>query len=153
MGRKESNQTNKNLLQTYLTSQNESRFPQFIPPVELSEYISGFLLSVRRKNGEEFEPTTLRSFFSSINRHHISKGYKFSLMTDAQFRRSRDILAAEQKQLKCMGKGNKPKAADEITDDDINVIYEKQVLGPASPSSLIYSNVDGVHISVWHEDW
>ena len=37
-----------------------------------------------------------------------------------------------------MGKGNKPKAADEITDDDIDVMYEKQVLGPASPSSLIY---------------
>ena len=128
-----------NLFQNYLTSQNESRFPQFIPPAELSEYISGFLLSVRRKNGEEFEPTTLRSFFSSINRHLISNGYKFSLMTDAQFRRSRDILAAKQKQLKCMGKGNKPRAADEITDDDINVMYEKQVLGPASPSSLIYS--------------
>ena len=39
-----------------------------------------------------------------------------------------------------MGKGNKPKAVDEIADDDINVfMYEKQVLGPASPSSLIYS--------------
>ena len=111
---------------------------QFIPPAELSEFISGFLFSVRRKN-EEFEPTTLRSFFSSINRHLISNGHKFSLMTDAQFRRSRDILAAKQKQLKCMGKGNKPKAADEITDDDINVMYEKQVLCPASPSSLIYS--------------
>ena len=43
------NTNDLNLFQTYLNSQNESRFPQFIPPVELSEYISGFLLSVRRK--------------------------------------------------------------------------------------------------------
>ena len=38
-----------NLFQNYFVSQNESRFPQFIPPVELSEYISGFQLSVLEK--------------------------------------------------------------------------------------------------------
>ena len=60
-------------------------------------------------------------------------------MTDPQFRQCRDILAAKQKQLKSMGKGNKPMAADEISDNDLNVMYETKVLGPYSPSSLIYS--------------
>ena len=45
------------------------------------------------------------------------------MMTDAQFRRSRDILAAKQKQLNSMGKGNKSKAVDEITEDDTTVMY------------------------------
>ena len=58
-----------------------------------------------------------------MNRHLISNGYMFSIMTDAQFRRSRDILAAKQKQLNSMGKGYKSKAVDEITDDDTTVMY------------------------------
>ena len=37
-----------------------------------------------------------------------------------------------------MGKGTKPMADDEIADQDLNVMYEKQVLGLATPSSLIY---------------
>lgn len=127
------------LFNSYLSTQNESRYPELIPPSGLSDYISGFLLSVRRKDGSEYEPTTLRSFVSSINRHLITNGYKFSLMTDVQFRRCRDVLAAKQKQLKSIGKGNKPMAADEISDDDLSVMYEKKVLGPDNPSSLIYT--------------
>lgn len=85
------------LFTTYLQMQNEMRFPEFIPPSELSDYISGFLLAVRRKDGSEYEPTTLRSFLSSINRHLISKDYKFSVITDVQFRKCRDVLSAKQK--------------------------------------------------------
>ena len=101
-----------------------------------SEYIAGFKLSVRRKDGQEFEPTILRSFLFSINRHLISCGYKLSIMTDTYFRQSRDILAAKQKQLKSMGKGNKPMAADEISDQDLDLECQKEVLGSATPSSL-----------------
>ena len=49
------------------------------------------------------------------------------------------MLAAKQKQIKSMGKGNTPMAADEISDNDQNAIYETKVLGPSSPSSLIHS--------------
>ena len=62
--------------------QNELPFPEFIPPSELSDYISGFLLAVRRKDGSQYEPTTLRSFLSSINRHLISKQCEVSVITD-----------------------------------------------------------------------
>ncbi|MCG8044643.1 MAG: hypothetical protein N0E48_02985 [Candidatus Thiodiazotropha endolucinida] len=127
------------LFQSYLASKNESRFPQYIPPADLDDYISVFLLSVRKRDGTEFEPATVRSFVSSINRHLIMNGYKFSIMTDAQFRRCREILAAKQKQLKSIGKGNRPMAADEITDDELETMYGKKVLSPESPSSLIYS--------------
>ena len=38
-----------------------------------------------------------------------------------------------------MGNGNKPMVADEISDDDVTFMHEKQVLCPASQSFLIYS--------------
>ena len=127
------------LFQSYLEPQNESRFPLIIPPQQLGEYISSFLLAVLRKDGDEFEPTTIRSFFSSIIRYLLMNGYKFSPMTDVQFCQCHDILAAKSKQLKSIGKGNKPNAADEISDQDLNTMYEKQVLGISSPSLIIYT--------------
>ena len=116
--------------------QNEQRFPEFIPPSKQSDYISGFLLAVRRKAGSEYEPTTFRSFLLSVNRHLISKEYKFSVITDVRFRKCTDVLAAKQKQLKSTGKINKPRAADPISDEELETMYSRKVLGPGTSSSL-----------------
>ena len=93
------------LFQSYLNSQNESRYPQFIPPCELDDYISGFLLPVCKREGTEFELSTVRSFISWISCHLSMNGYKLPVKTDAKFRRCREILTAKQKQLKSTGKG------------------------------------------------
>ena len=36
-----------------------------------------------------------------------------------------------------MGKGNKPNAADPITDEEIELLYEKRILGKNTPKSLL----------------
>ena len=46
------------LFRSCLMSQNEMRYPQYILAMDLVEYISSFVLFARRKDGEEFEPTT-----------------------------------------------------------------------------------------------
>ena len=48
------------LLTEFLNSKNESRRIEEIPPKELNEYISEFIVAVRRKDGEDFEPSSLR---------------------------------------------------------------------------------------------
>jgi len=58
----------------FLQLQNEHRYLQFIPPEQLNAYICQFLVSVTRKNGEEYEPTSLRSFVSSIDMQLRSSG-------------------------------------------------------------------------------
>ena len=50
---------------------------------------------------------------------------------------TRNALKAKQTCLKQMGKGNKPKACNPISDEDINILYDKGVLGPATPQSLL----------------
>ncbi|KAL3890185.1 hypothetical protein ACJMK2_002477 [Sinanodonta woodiana] len=51
----------------FLQSEGEQRFCEFIPPCDLNQHISHFILSVRKKGGDEFEPLSLRGMISSID--------------------------------------------------------------------------------------
>ena len=52
------------LLSSFMAKEKENRQVEEIPPQELDNYLSRFLLSVRKKNGDEYEPSTLRGFFT-----------------------------------------------------------------------------------------
>ena len=45
-----------------------------LPPAELDTFLSGFLLSVRKKSGKEYEATTRRGFITSVERHLTKNG-------------------------------------------------------------------------------
>lgn len=53
-----------------------------------------------------------------------------------QFFKCRDVLKTKMKQLKGMGKGNLPNAADALTDNEIDQCYEAKLLGPYNAVSL-----------------
>jgi len=56
-----------------LKTQNEQRQSEDIECYKLDQYLARFFLSVRNKKGEEYEPDTLKSIQSSINRHLTEK--------------------------------------------------------------------------------
>ena len=97
------------------------------------------ILFVKKKDGSEYEPSSLRSYICSIDRYLKSKNYNVSIAHDIRFFKAREVLKLKQKQLKGLGKGNKPMAADEISDSDIEHLYTSNVLGGNSPTSLLYS--------------
>ena len=121
----------------YLHSQNERREVQEIPPDTLDSYISKFLLSVRKRDGDNYEPTTLRGMVSSIDRYLKRNRYVESVITGHSFEQTRQVLKSKQKQLKRLGKGNKPKEASPLTSDEIDTLYEKGEFGNHSPHALI----------------
>ena len=81
------------LLTEFLNSKNESRRIEKIPPKELNEYISEFIRAVRRKDGEDFEPSSLRGLICSINRHLKACKYPCSVIEVSQFEQVRQALA------------------------------------------------------------
>ena len=113
----------------YLDACDEKREIEDITPVELQEIIKKFVLAVRKKNGEEYEPSSLRAFIQSIDRHLRKNNYGFSMHNDKEFHEVQDILKKKQKQLKSIGKGNLPNAADPLSDKDIDTFYSRKVLG------------------------
>ena len=111
--------------------------------VELQEIIKIFVLAVRKKNGEEYEPSSLRAFIQSIDRHLRKNNYGFSVLNDKEFHEVQDILKKKQKQLKSIGKGNRPNAADPLSDEDIaDTFYSRKVLGIHSPRALLNTLLD-----------
>ena len=64
----------------------------------------------------------------------LSKNY--SLLNDIDFEKSRQTLKAARKSLKQLGKGNRPNAADSITDAEIEKLWSSQALGDHSPKNL-----------------
>ena len=102
------------MLERFLKTKDEDRKIEDIPAAELNEFISEFIISVRTKDGNEYEPTSLRSLMASFERHLKKKGYSASIINDLVFEKTRKVLQSKQKQLKKQGKGNKTKALSSV---------------------------------------
>ena len=127
------------IFKEFLQHKNEQRNIEFIPPNTLNEYICQFLLSVTKKDGSQYEPVTLRSFISSIDRHLRSTNSKFSIITSFEFNKAREVLKQKQKSLKKQGLGNQPKTAATLEDAHIQKMIEAKTLGAHNSRSLIHS--------------
>ena len=123
-------QQNVALLEEFLTLRNESRLIEEIAPKELKAYIAEFIITVRKKDSnEDYEPSSLRSLMASFERYLKKKNYGFSIMKDAEFEQARKALRSKQKDLTQKGKGNKPNASVALTEEEIKLLYDKELLG------------------------
>jgi hypothetical protein len=106
--------------------------------------LANFVLTVRKKDGGEYEPNSLRFIISSVDRKLKRMKYGFTILGEGAksndvFNLTRDAISAKQKVLKKQGKGNKPKPkkSQPLTDDEINMLYQKKLLGESTPESLL----------------
>ena len=125
------------LLIQFLREKDELRNPDELCPEELNDYLSEFILSVKRKDGEEYEPSSLRGFISSFHRYLKERKYTANINEDIAFEKTRKCLQAKSKQLKKEGKGNKPYASQALTDEEIDILYQKSLLGLSSAEALL----------------
>jgi len=84
------------LLETFLKTKDEDRNIEEISAVELNEYISQFIISIRIKKSTEYEPTWLRSLIASFERHLKKKGYSASIINDLIFEKTRKAKTAKE---------------------------------------------------------
>ena len=57
-------------------------------------------------------------------------------MNDFVFEKTRKVLS-KQKELKKRGKGNRPNASIALTNDELNTLYEKGLLGTRNPEAVL----------------
>ena len=58
-------------------------------------------------------------------------------MKDAEFEQARKALQSNQNDLKQKGKGNKPNASVALTEEEIKLLYDKELLGTSTPEALL----------------
>ena len=103
---------------------------------DLNRLLGHFFVSVRKKNGEEYEPATLTSFHRSIDRFLRDKGQTQSVLLDRAFEGARQALAAKRKDLRKQVKGRKPNAAKPLTEQEEEQLWKCGQLGGHSPHAL-----------------
>lgn len=116
--------------------ENEEREVHDIPLSQLDTLLCKFFIHVRRKDGKEYEPSTLTSLQRSLQRHLTGKGVKFNILRDEQFDRSRKVLASKRKELVSQGLGNKPNATRALTDSEEDKLWAEGEFGNSNPVSL-----------------
>ncbi|GCC28298.1 hypothetical protein chiPu_0006727 [Chiloscyllium punctatum] len=128
------------LLNSYLSSIGETRQIYEIKLDKLDCILADFIVSVRKKNGDEFEPSSLRGILGSIDRWLRRHKYGHSIFqgTGNQFKKTKDSLKAKQKQLKEEGKGNRPNRTEAPTEEELNKLYECGAIGLQDPAALIH---------------
>ena len=58
-------------------------------------------------------------------------------MKDFQFEQTRKALHSKQRDLKRKGKGNRPNASAALSEEDIQVLYEKNLFGSSTAEALL----------------
>ena len=58
-------------------------------------------------------------------------------MKDFQFEHTRKALRSKQSDVKQKGTGNKPNASAALSEEDIQVLYEKELLGSSTAEALL----------------
>ena len=91
------------LLKEFLRAKEVDKEIENLEAKELDEVLCAFIVEVKKKDGGEYEPTTLRSFISSFDRYLRKKGYPTTIIDGQEFRKTRETLVAKQKELKKAG--------------------------------------------------
>jgi len=110
------------LLKEFLRAKEVDKEIENLEAKELDEVLCAFIVEVKKKDGGEYKPTTLRSFISSFDHYLRKKGYHTTIIDGQEFRKTRETLVAKQKELKKTGKGNKSKVARVLTDDEVDIL-------------------------------
>lgn len=127
-----------NILQRYMESKNiQNKQIESLLPTELNHLLSKFFMDVRKKNGKEYETDTLSSYQRSIQRYLSNKKSKVNILKDEEFSESRKVLVAKRRSLVFNhGKGNKPQAAQPLTEEYEDALFNSGEFGEENPSSL-----------------
>ena len=82
------------LLSEFLKSKQEHRKIGEIKPQELNDFLSEFILTVKRKDGGDYEPSSLRGVIANFNRHLKNVKYSEGIVEDREFKQTRKALDA-----------------------------------------------------------
>ena len=109
-----------------------------IESTALQHWLTRFVLEVRKKNGAEYSPNTLHHLCTGIMRFLRWNGWpSVDFFADTEFMDFRAVLDGEMKRLQAKGVGSKRKQAEPLSEQEEEILWEKGVLGDATPQTLL----------------
>ena len=108
-----------------------------------------FYAEVKNKQGEDYEPESLKVMMASLDRHLKNKGYTLSIVRDREFSSSKQVLEGKAKQLRLAGRGKRPNKARQVSDEEEEILWKSGKLGGNNPESLIQTMWWAPYPTLW----
>ena len=106
-------------------------------PGELNRLLEKFYAEVKNKNGQDYEPDSLRVMIAALNRHFKNKQYPLSIVKDREFHSSKRVLEGKAKLLRQAGRGKRPSKARNLTKEEEEVLWKESKFGSTTPEALV----------------
>ena len=133
---KKSTQTWINVWHSWAEERNVNPKLEENQPEVLDGLLQRFYAEVRNKNGDHYEPESLKVMMASLDRYLREKNYPYSIIKDRQFNQSKQVLEGKAKFLREEGKGKRPNASDALSITDEKQLWEIGKLGSENPRVL-----------------
>ena len=114
-------------------------------PQALDGLLNRFYDEIRKKDGTDYEPDSLRVMQAAIDRYLRHKNYPASFITGREFTKSQETLDAKAKQLRRQGKGKRPNKAQPYSETDETIFWREGKLG--NHNGLALTNVNFKNLS------
>ena len=111
--------------------------PEQLDPEELDKVLGQFFGELRKQNGDEYEPDSLRVMQASISRYLLGKKYEKNILSDLAFQSSRNILEGKARLLRQKGMGKRPNASRALTPQEEGILWSLNRLGGHDSLSLL----------------
>ena len=98
-------------------------------PEELDKVLSKFYAEMKKKDGDDYAPESLKITLSAIERYLKEKNYPLSIVRSREFHSSQEILNSKAISLRQQGKGKRSNKAQPITPEEGSALWEKGQLG------------------------
>ncbi|CAH3145813.1 unnamed protein product [Porites evermanni] len=84
----------------------------------LNTLLEQFYASVRKQDGTDYKPGSLKVMQAALDRHLKEKGYSLSIIKDREFLSSRKVLEGKAHKLRNEGKGKLPNKSRSLTREE-----------------------------------
>ena len=108
-------------------------------PTEQNEILCSFYGEIRRQDGKDYEPDSLRVMQAAIHRYLSEKKYVKSIFSGIEFTSSNKVLEGKARLLRQNGMGKRPNASEPLSKDDENILLELGKLGGENPTALVHT--------------
>ena len=98
-------------------------------PQALDGLLNKFYVEIRKNDGTDYEPDSLRGIQAAIDLYLRHNNYPVSIITGHEFTKSQEMLDAKAKQLCRQGNGKCPNKAQSYTETDEEIFWGEGKLG------------------------
>ena len=128
------------VVQTWCKSRNITENFETLEPSQLDKMLCRFYAEVKKKDGDDYEPESLKIMQAAIDRYLKEMNYSCSITRSREFHKSQKVLHAKALSLRHQGKGKRPNKSKALSTEEEEKLWSSGQLGDQNGRALTNAN-------------